>query len=58
MRLSELSTAPLCTELTMGGLSKVSLALHHQQSRFQKCHMWTLIAVDDSDGDEKASSSV
>ena len=35
-------------------LSKVSLAVHHQQSRFQKCHMWTLIAVDDSDGDGKA----
>ena len=35
-------------------LSKVSLAVHHQQSRFQKCHMWTLIAVDDSNGDEKA----
>ena len=34
-------------------LSKVSLAVHHQQSRFQKCHMWTtLIAGDDSDGDD------
>ena len=54
MRLSELSVVPLCSALTMGRLSKVSPALHHQQSRFQKCHMWTVIAPDDNDGDEKA----
>ena len=54
MRLSELSVVPLCSALTMGRLSKVSPALHHQQSRFQKCHMWTVIALGDNDGDEKA----